>query len=64
MNESLTGLGYSAYKYFVKDLSTLSPMDANFSESEKVGFNGQLVISDDINGKEFFGMYGTLTNPS
>jgi hypothetical protein len=59
-NTSLTGLGYSAYSYFVKDLSAISPKGSDFSDGDKVGINGQIVTSKDINGNEFLGFYGTL----
>jgi hypothetical protein len=60
-NMSLTGLGYSAYSYFIKDLKAVSPEGANFSDGDKVGINGQIVVSKDINGNQFFGFYGKLT---
>ncbi len=54
-------MGYSAYNHFIKDLTQISPVGAAFSEGDKVGFNGQLVVSDDINGNTFNSLYATLT---
>jgi hypothetical protein len=63
-SDPLTGLGYSAYDHFVRDLALVSPAGTNFSDGDKVGFDGQLVISNDINGNPFYGLHGTLTYPN
>ncbi len=60
-DKSLTGMGYSAYGHFIRDPSEIAPSGAGFSDGDKVGFNGQLVTSKDINGKTFYGFYGNLT---
>jgi hypothetical protein len=60
-DKSLTGIGYSAYSHFIRDPNEMALSGASFSDGEKVGFNGQLVTSKDINGNTFYGVYGNLT---